>query len=376
MAMLELKGRKVLVLGLGDTGLSMARWLKRHGAIVSVADTRADPPHAGELSRELPDVALECGEFRDASVRGADLIAISPGVDRRTPAVVAAIERGTPVVGDVELFAQALAQLNTQHSTPNTPRILGITGTNGKSTVTRMAGDICAAAGLDTMVAGNIGTPVLDVLTAIENGRAVPDAFVLELSSFQLESTVSLNADAAAMLNISEDHLDRYHGIDAYAAAKARVFNGSGAQALNRDDKHSSAMALPGRTIYRFGLDAPRGGNEWGMVQRVRRAWLARDERTLMPIDELPVAGMHNAANALAAGALCHAIGIADAPITAALRAFKGLPHRVEKAAVINGITFYDDSKGTNVGSTVAALSGFSQPVVLIAGGDGKGPGL
>jgi UDP-N-acetylmuramoylalanine--D-glutamate ligase len=369
----KLKGRKVLVLGLGDTGLSMARWLKRHGAIVSVADTRADPPHAGELSHELPGVALECGEFRDASVRGADLIAISPGVDRRTPAVVAAIERGTPVVGDVELFAQALAQLNTQHSTPNTPRILGITGTNGKSTVTRMAGDICAAAGLDTMVAGNIGTPVLDVLTAIENGRAVPDAFVLELSSFQLESTVSLNADAAAMLNISEDHLDRYHGIDAYAAAKARIFNGSGAQALNRDDKHSSAMALPGRTIYRFGLDAPRGGNEWGIVQRVRRAWLARDERTLMPIDELPVAGMHNAANALAAGALCHAIGIADAPITIALRAFKGLPHRVEKAAVINGITFYDDSKGTNVGSTVAALSGFSQPVVLIAGGDGKG---
>lgn len=370
---LDLSGRRVLVLGLGDTGLSMARWLKRHGAIVSVADTRADPPRAAELSRDLPGVALECGEFHDASVRGADVIAISPGVDRRMPAVVAAIERGTPVVGDIELFARGLAHLLTPHASRLAPRILGITGTNGKSTVTRMAGDICAAAGLDTMVAGNIGTPVLEALTAIEDGRAMPDAFVLELSSFQLESTASLNADAAAMLNISEDHLDRYDGIEAYAAAKSRIFNGSGAQVLNRDDRHSTAMARPGRIIYRFGLDAPQGGNEWGIVRRARRAWLARAERTLMPIDELPVAGMHNSANALAAGALCHAIGIADAPIAAALRAFKGLPHRVEKAAVIDGIAFYDDSKGTNVGSTVAALGGFSQPVVLIAGGDGKG---
>lgn len=370
---LDLSGRRVLVLGLGDTGLSMARWLKRHGADVSVADTRADPPHAVELSHELPGAALECGEYRESSVRGADLIAISPGVDRRTPAVAAAIQRGTPVVGDIELFAQALKARSTLNAQPSTARILAVTGTNGKSTVTRMAGDICAAAGFDTLVAGNIGTPVLDVLTAIEKGRAVPDAFVLELSSFQLESTASLNADAAAMLNISEDHLDRYHGIDAYAAAKARIFHGSGAQTLNRDDKHSTAMALPGRTIYRFGLDAPQGGNEWGIVQRGTRAWLAREERALMPVDELPVAGMHNAANALAAGALCHAIGIADGPITAALRAFKGLPHRVEKTAVINGITFYDDSKGTNVGSTVAALSGFSQSLVLIAGGDGKG---
>ena len=373
MAMLELKGSKVLVLGLGDTGISMARWLKRHGAIVSVADTRADPPHAGELSRELSEVALACGEFSDASMRKADLIAISPGVDRRTPAVAAAIKRGVPVVGDIELFARGLAQLIPHPSSLIPPRILGITGTNGKTTVTRMAGDICAAAGLDTKVAGNIGTPALDVLTAIENGGAVPGAFVLELSSFQLESTSSLNADAATMLNLSPDHLDRYDGIDAYAAAKARVFNGNGAQVLNRDDARSGAMALSGRTVYRFGLEAPRGNNEWGLVQRERQAWLARGDRTLMPAGELPVTGMHNAANALAAGALCHAIGIADASITAALRAFRGLPHRVEQVAVINGITFYDDSKGTNVGSTVAALSGFARPVVLIAGGDGKG---
>jgi len=371
--MVDFANRKVLVLGLGETGMSMARWLKRHGAAVSVVDTRSDPPRAADLKRELPDVALECGEFNDARVRTADLIAISPGVSRRTPAVAAALKRGTPVVGDVELFAQALAQLETRNPKLGTARILAITGTNGKSTVTRMVGDICAAAEIDAVVAGNIGTPVLDALGEIENGNTVPDAFVLELSSFQLESTQSLNADAAAMLNVSEDHLDRYDGIDAYAAAKARVFKGDGMQVLNRDDARSSAMALPGRIVHRFGLEAPRSEREWGIAQRDGKRWLARGTQALMPADALPVAGTHNAANALAAAALAHAIGVADAPTLAALRDFKGLPHRVERIAAINGITFYDDSKGTNVGATVAALNGFTQTVVLIAGGDGKG---
>jgi UDP-N-acetylmuramoylalanine--D-glutamate ligase len=363
---IDFSGRRVLVLGLGDTGLSMARWLTRHGAHVTVADTRAEPPRAGELRRDLPDVPLECGDFREA--RAADLIAISPGIDRRAPAVAAAIKRGIGVAGDIELFAQALSQ----HA-QRMPPIVAVTGTNGKSTVTCMAGDICTAAGLDTVVAGNIGTPVLDVLTEIDEGRAMPAAFVLELSSFQLESTASLNADAAAMLNLSADHLDRYDDINAYAAAKARVFNGTGAQVLNRDDARSGAMAQPGRAVHRFGLAAPRGAREWGIAQSGGKSWLARGETNLLPVDELPVAGSHNAANALAAGALCHAIGITDAPIIRALRDFKGLPHRVERIAEFNGVAFYDDSKGTNVGSTVAALNGFARPVVLIAGGDGKG---
>ena len=371
--MLELKGRKVIVLGLGDTGMSMTRWLKRHGATVSVADTRTDPPRASELERELPEVTLEHGEFRDASLRAADLIAISPGVDRRIPAVKAAIKRGVPVVGDIELFAQALEQLETRNSKLETARVLAITGTNGKSTVTRMAGDICAAAGLDAMVAGNIGTPVLDVLTAIESGGTMPAAFVLELSSFQLESTAGLDADVATVLNLSADHFDRYDGMQDYAAAKARVFNGSGAQVLNRDDERSSAMALPGRAVHRFGLSAPRGEQEWGIARHGGTPWLARGGTPLLAAADLPVAGVHNATNALAAGALCHAIGVGDAPIAAALRAFRGLPHRVEKIAEFNGILFYDDSKGTNVGATVAALNGFTRPVVLIAGGDGKG---
>ena len=193
------------------------------------------------------------------------------------------------------------------------------------------------------------------------------------MSSFQLESTASLHADAAAMLNLSEDHLDRYDRIDDYAAAKARVFRGSGAQVLDRDDARSLAMALPGRDVRRFGCDAPRGEREWGIIERAGNDWLACGDQELMPVDELPVAGLHNAANALAAGALCQVIGVGAAPIIQALLDFKGLPHRVERVGEIGGVTFYDDSKGTNVGATVAALNGFTRPVVLIAGGDGKG---
>jgi len=234
---MDVRGKKVLVLGLGDTGLSMTRWLARRGAIVSAADTRVEPPHATVVRREFPAVTLECGAFNSASLRAADLIAISPGIDRRTPAIAAAVAHGVPVTGDIELFAQALPQAVSRK-----PKIIAVTGTNGKSTVTRMAGDICIAAGHATVVAGNIGTPVLDALTDIEEGRSAPTAFVLELSSFQLETTASLDADAAAMLNVSEDHLDRYNGIDEYAAAKARVFNGHGAQIVNREDARSVAM--------------------------------------------------------------------------------------------------------------------------------------
>jgi UDP-N-acetylmuramoylalanine--D-glutamate ligase len=320
------------------------------------------------LGRELPDVALELGEFRAESLRAAELIAISPGIDRRIPAVAAAIKHGTPVVGDIELFAQALAQ-----SAQRAPKIIAVTGTNGKSTVTSMAGQICAGAGLDTVVAGNIGMPVLDALTEIENGRSTPGAFVLELSSFQLESTATLTADAATMLNLSEDHLDRYDGIKAYAAAKARVFNGGGAQIVNRNDAASVAMAQPGRPAASFGTDAPDSEHAWGITQHAGKSSLARGARALMPCGELPVAGLHNAANALAAGALCHAIGVADEAIVHGWQGYTGLPHRVEKIAVIDGVTYFDDSKGTNVGSTVAALTGFAQSVVLIAGGEGKG---
>lgn len=365
--MFEFEGRKVIVLGLGDTGLSMARWLCARGARVTVADTRAQPPHAALLARERPDVAVECGAFSEATLKRADLIAISPGVDRRTPAVAAAIRHGTPVAGDVELFAQALTRMTRR------PRVLAVTGTNGKSTVTRMAGDICIAAGRRTMVAGNIGTPVLDALASHEGAGIDTEVCVLELSSFQLESTANLNADAAAMLNLSEDHLDRYDGIDDYARAKQRVFLGGGAQVINRADERSMAMLEAGRTVHRFGIDAPAGAREWGIGADAGEAALVRDRAALLPLRALPVAGLHNAANALAAAALCHVIGIDDASIARALRSFRGLPHRVEHVGAIDGVDYFDDSKGTNVGSTVAALGGFTRPVVLIAGGEGKG---
>ena len=369
----SLKGRKVVVLGLGDTGLSMTRWLVRCGAVVRVADTRAEPPHAATLAREFPQVPLAAGAFRDEMLRGADLIAISPGLDRRQPSVADAIKRGVPVVGDVELFAQALKAAVSRQPSAVTPKVVAITGSNGKSTVTAMTGEILRAARRRTVVAGNIGTPVLDALGASEDRAPAPEVFVLELSSFQLESTVSLEPDAAAMVNLTEDHLDRYDGMDDYAAAKARVFAGGGVQVLNRDDRRSMNMARAGRTLFTFGAGRPRAETQWGIAAGRGGEVLARGSRSLMAVSELPLAGLHNAANALAAHALAHAIGAPDEAMAQALRSFKGLPHRMQKVAEHAGVAFFDDSKGTNVGATVAALSGMRRPVVLIAGGDGKG---
>jgi UDP-N-acetylmuramoylalanine--D-glutamate ligase len=366
--MLDWKNRNVLVLGLGDTGLSMTRWLVRHGSRVRVADTRADPPHARTLARELPGVHVRTGAFQDADFDGVDIIAISPGVDRRSGPVHQAAKAGVPVVGDVEIFAQVLPQLCSVRNTSR-PKVLAITGSNGKSTVTSMTGAACKAAGRETIVAGNIGVPVLDAITAIEEGDALPDVFALELSSFQLESTSTLDPDAAAVLNVTEDHLDRYDSMADYAEAKARIFQGTGTQVLNREDGRSAAMALPGRRVTTFGLDAPRRADDWG----VREGCLCRGETALMRVSDLPVAGLHNAANALAALALAHAAGAPLASMLDGLRKFEGLPHRLEKVDEVRGVTFYDDSKGTNVGATVAALNGMTSPVVLIAGGDGKG---
>ncbi|MFA5241840.1 MAG: UDP-N-acetylmuramoyl-L-alanine--D-glutamate ligase [Sulfuricella sp.] len=365
---MNIRDKHILVLGLGDTGLSMVRFLLRHGARVSVADSREAPPHATRFHAEFPGVPLVTGPFSDTLFAGIDLIAISPGVPLADPKVAAAVARGVPVAGDVELFAQTL----TPHPSRLTPHVLAITGSNGKSTVTEMTGAMCRAAGLKTTVAGNIGLPVLDALIEAEQ-NGMPGVFVLELSSFQLETTASLDASAATMLNISEDHLDRYTGMDHYSAAKTRVFHGTGSQILNRDDARSMAMALPGRKIETFGLDAPVNECDWGILKQDGQQWLAQGSRRLLPVNELPLAGLHNAANALAALALCRAIGLPFEPLLDALRHFKGLPHRVEKVAEISGVTFYDDSKGTNVGATVAALAGMPCKVVLIAGGDGKG---
>lgn len=363
---MELKEKKVLVLGLGDTGFSAARFLSRRGAQVRVADSRAAPPHAGRLRAELPQAAIDCGPFRAESFEGAQMVVVSPGISVSEPLIRKAQRSGIPVVGDIELFARALPA-------ENRPRVLAITGTNGKTTVTAMTGAICKEAGLAAEVAGNIGPPALEALMACEEEGRKPGVWVLELSSFQLETTESLAPDAAAVLNVTEDHLDRYPDVSRYAEAKARIFQGAGVQVLNRDDGYSMRMARPGRRVTSFGLDAPGKAGEYGLVERADGPWLARGETLLMPVSELKLTGRHNTANALAAFALASAIEAPDAASVRALGKFQGLPHRVQWVAEVNGVAFYDDSKGTNVGATVAALSGMTQKVVLIAGGDGKG---
>jgi len=376
-------GIKALVVGLGDTGASCVRWLLEHDASVRATDTRAEPPHAQHLREAFPEVPLSLDGFNAADFDWADMVVVSPGVALATPEIQRAIAAGKDVVGDVELFARAIK--NT------TSKVIAITGSNGKSTVTSLVGHLCAAVGLDTVVAGNIGLPVLEALDNRETLGKDPDVWVLELSSFQLETTSSLHPDAATVLNISQDHMDRYASLEDYAAAKARIFAGDGVQVLNRDDAMVMAMALPGRSQASFGIDpAPTEG--FGLSQRKDRLWLCDGEEALLPVDKLPIAGLHNAANALAALALCRAIDLpsqegrrirkaAKPPTTPlpyeglvpALKTFEGLPHRVQRVAEIAGRTFYDDSKGTNVGATVAALLGLTVPVVLIAGGDGKG---
>lgn len=356
---ISLKDKQILVLGLGDTGLSALRWLNRQGARLSVADTRDNPPGMDVLKAELPQVTLHTGAFNAAMFADKDLVVSSPGVALSEPEIQAAIARGVPVVGDVELFAQYR---------PNTAKVIAITGSNGKTTVTTLVGEMCKAVGLKTIVAGNIGLPVLDALA-----MDTPDVYVLELSSFQLETTSNLEIDAAVMLNLSEDHMDRYAGMQEYAIAKARIFYHAKLQVLNRDDAWSMLMSRPKLEQVTFGLSEAEDERSYGLRDVEGETWLCCGQHDLMNIRDLKIAGLHNAANALAAIALCRGIGLEFAPIMQTLYNFKGLPHRVEWVASIDDVDYYDDSKGTNVGATCAALAGLPQRVVLIAGGDGKG---
>ncbi len=359
------ENRHAVVLGLGKTGLSLARYLAREGAHVRVADTRSDPPHAAELARMLPGVTLATGAFSPETFDGADLIAISPGLPKDQPDVAAAVGRGVELVGDIELFARAL---------PIEQKVLAISGSNGKTTVTALTGALCRAAGLATVVAGNIGEPVLDLL--MPDGAAAPawpDVFVLELSSFQLETTASLEATAATVLNISENHLDRYADLDAYAAAKARIFAPGGIQVVNRDDPRTLAMRIPGRTVETFGSSVPSSEGEWGLVRFDGTTWLAHGGGLLLPTSSLSLVGRHNALNALAALALVSAVARVDRAVLDALKDFHGLPHRMQRIAEAGHIIYVDDSKATTIVATQAALDGIERPAVLIAGGDGKG---
>ena len=362
--MTQHRDKSVLVLGLGETGLSMVRWLSAQSAHLRVADSRSAPPGLTEVGQYVPAGQIYCGNFNDALFDGIELIAISPGVPLRDPAVAKAVARGVAVVGDIELFAQSLPK-------DNRPHILAITGANGKTTVTSMVEHLCKAAGKDAVAAGNISPAVLDVV--LERGVNQPEVWVLELSSFQLETTYTLNADAATVLNISEDHLDRYADMDEYSAAKARIFSGCSVQVLNRDDERSMGMARKDCRIITFGLNLPGNESDFGIESIEGETWLMQGSQQLLKASELQVAGTHNVANALAALALSRAIDFPMPTLLDALRSFKGLPHRVERVAEFDGITYYDDSKGTNVGATIAALQGLGCKAVLIAGGEGKG---
>jgi UDP-N-acetylmuramoylalanine--D-glutamate ligase len=362
--MTQHKNKSVLVLGLGETGLSMVRWLSAQKARLRVADSRSAPPGLDQAVKYVAAEQIFCGNFNDALFDGIELVAISPGVPLRDPVVARAVARGIEVVGDIELFAQSLPK-------DNRPHILAITGSNGKTTVTSMVEHLCKEAGKDVVAAGNISPAVLDVV--LERGVNQPEVWVLELSSFQLETTSSLNADAATVLNISEDHLDRYADMEEYSVAKARILEGCNIQVLNRDDARCMSMARPECKTITFGLSKPGSANDFGIDRTDGQIWLMQGTKRLLKASELQVTGLHNVANALAALALSRAINFPMPILLDALRSFKGLPHRVERVAEIDGITYYDDSKGTNVGATVAALQGLGCKAVLIAGGEGKG---
>lgn len=401
-------GKHALVLGLGESGLAMAQWLARAGARVRVADTRDAPQRLAALRAAVPDAEFVAGDavqgvFNAALLDGVDFVAVSPGLapNRELAEIVpAAAERRIPVWGEIELFAQALAHL--RETSGYTPRVIAITGTNGKTTVTSLTGLLCRRAGLATRVAGNISPAALDVLRETIDANDLPQAWVLELSSFQLHTTFSLQADAATVLNLSQDHLDWHGSMDAYAADKARIFGAGTVRVLNRDDARVMRMTAVDTPAYTFGTDEPLEADSFGLLEERGVLWLAnavageevekkrkKNEapepvevivNRLMPADALKIRGLHNASNALAALALCRACGLPLAPLLHGLREYAGEPHRVELVATIDGVDYYDDSKGTNVGATVAALTGLGkaftgadQQILLIAGGDGKG---
>ncbi len=412
-----LKDQHVLILGLGASGLAMARWCVRCGAQVTVADTRSAPPQLVALQKELPLVCFISGALGTSLLEGAGLHAVfkSPGL---TPADVAAVEAaaravGIPIGGELALFAQALAELRATRD--YTPKVLAVTGTNGKTTVTALTGQLVSRAGKRVQVAGNIGPTLLDTLSACLDADALPEVWVLELSSFQLDGANGFEPSAAVVLNVTQDHLDWHGSMPAYIDAKARVFGRRALMLLNREDPLVMAMLRPAvsdaptvaqrasrakvqppklRSHVTFGADLPARPGDFGIEEVNGMLWLVRaleaDEtikkrnnadlqelhlQRLMPVDALRIRGRHNAANALAALALACAADCALGPMLYGLREYRGEPHRVESIGSVNDVEYFDDSKGTNVGATVAALNGLGRErkLVVILGGEGKG---
>ena len=384
------KPSTAVIVGLGRTGCSCAAYLRERGWRIAVTDTRLDPPGLGELAALDPAIPMRLGGLDTALLDEAVCVVASPGVPLSDPFFEEARRRGIEVVGDIELFALAV----------DAP-VAGITGTNGKSTVTTLVGRMAERAGVRVRVGGNLGEPALALLAASQRDARRTELYVLELSSFQLEATRSLDLKAAALLNVTADHLDRYGSIEEYAAAKARIFARCDTAVVNLDDPLTVASVKPGQPTISFSLRAeagadycvavPAGAAHGSAGAKARRGpgpctssapagstkpepaiWLTRRREPLLPLSALKVKGLHNAANALAALALGEALGLPLEPMLAALESFTGLPHRSQWVADVRGVTYIDDSKGTNVGATIAAVKGTPGTLIMILGGDGK----
>ena len=351
----------MLVTGLGKTGFSIARHLRRHNHPFIAFDTREAPEALSVFREEFPGVEAFAGTLPDSVFANLSAVVASPGVPLDTPVLQKARAQGIPIWGDIECLAREIQA-----------PVIAITGTNGKSTVTTLVGDMARAAGRRTAVAGNIGTPVLDVLAQAE----APELWVLELSSFQLDLLESLRPVAATILNITPDHLDRHKSLEAYVAAKHRIARGATTLVFNREDPLTRAEISPDTTCISFGLDTPTG-DDWGLQTENGHTFLARGVKRLLDCATLHIQGRHNWQNALAACALASSAGIPDVAIISALSAFKGLPHRCQWVRTLDGVRWINDSKGTNVGATVSAIAGtgstLSGKIILIAGGQGKG---
>jgi len=352
---MQLEPSQTLIVGLGKTGLSCARYLAEQGESFVVTDTRTQPPGLDELVNEYPETQVHIGGFRAKDFSSASRLVLSPGVPLSDEHVASAVERGAEVLGDIELFARSV----------NAP-VIAITGTNGKSTVTTLLAEMAKSAGRKVRVGGNLGMPALELLDSEDT-----DLYVLELSSFQLETTKSLNAVAAVVLNVTPDHMDRYDSVEHYSETKASIYRGTGIMVINSDDPIVSEMLDTQRKVIKFSLQKPATG-EFGITTISGQSWLAFGKEKLLATNELKIPGNHNLSNALAALALGHAINLDMPSMILTLKNYTGLAHRSEWVAEQGGVRWFNDSKATNVGATVAALQGMPGPLILIAGGDGK----
>ena len=350
---LEPESSKALVVGLGSTGLSVANYLQQLQFKFAIIDSRTTPPLMNEFLQQMPDTPIFVGGFDEHAFKVATHLIVSPGLSLNEKVIMKAVANGSKIVSDIDLFACSV----------NEP-IVAITGSNGKSTVTTMLGEMAKHQGKKVAIGGNLGTPALDLL----DQKA--DLYVLELSSFQLERTSILNAAAATILNISPDHLDRHSDITQYAKEKQNVFKGDGYMVINIDDPIVASMQESNRNTLCF---STKTKTDFHLVFEQNIEYLAHDEQLLMPLAELPLEGRHNASNALAALALGVAVGLDCSSMCNALKKFKGLDHRMQRVAKVRGVSWINDSKATNIGACIAALAGYEKKVILIAGGDAKG---